>query len=171
MSDETNEVEELHDDAAAAPEDATDWKAQARKWESLAKKSKHAEDEIEEFRKSSAYEIDRANARADAAEREIAEIRASVDKMKTAKEVAELYGVPAELLQFCADEKSMEAMAEVIREQQPRVHAAATVFSPRSVLRPEDMPENWEPERSPADVFAEWAGRQMMMHNDRIRVL
>lgn len=60
--------------ATAEPEDGTDWKAEARKWEQRAKENKAAAAEMEKARKASLTDAERAVAEAE--ERTAARLRA-----------------------------------------------------------------------------------------------
>ena len=103
----------------------TDWKAEARKWEALAKKGKAAEDELAKLKEAQMTEQEKANARAEKAEAELAEMKAEAARLQSAREISAKNSVPAELLEFCADAEQMEAFCKVYREVQQPVHAAA----------------------------------------------
>lgn len=95
----------------APAQDATDWKAEARKWEARAKenavKARRA-DELEESQKS---EIQKAQERADAAERELATTKQETLRLS----VAAKHGVPAHLLSG-SNEDEIEASAQALIE-------------------------------------------------------
>ena len=70
---ETNEstvTEDTNQDAPSTPEpaDQTDWKAQARKWEALAKQNKDAAARLAEIEEASKSDTEKQTARADQAE-------------------------------------------------------------------------------------------------------
>lgn len=147
----------------AEVEDAIDWKAKARKWEKLAKKSRAAEDELAalkqsheselaELRKSTADELASAIARAERAEARANELQAKADREQTIRELSETTGTPAELLEYCADEEAMEAMVQTYKEakraERPSVAAAASFTR---IVRDDTPP------RSPREEFADWA--------------
>lgn len=62
-----------------APEDSTDWKSEARKWEQRAKENRNAAQELEKQRKASMTESERAVAEAEARGRTAAATEASRD--------------------------------------------------------------------------------------------
>lgn len=118
------------------PEKETDWKSEARKWETRAKENlataKVNEDaakrlvEIEEANKT---ESQKAIDRAEAAEKRAAELEART----TRAEVAAAKGVPVELLTGSTTEE-LEAAADALikfkGEQTSRLHASREGFSP-----------------------------------------
>lgn len=152
MADEITEAadEQQPEETTAADESAEYWKKQARKWESLAKKARAAEVELEEMTGGNSPELDEAIKRADRAERELEEMRASIAKSKAARALAAETGVPAELLEFCATTEEMEGMAKAYKAQAPRIHAAAVATGPRII-------RNDGPAPTPQNIFAEWA--------------
>ena len=110
----------------------TDWKAEARKWENLAKKGKAAEEELAKLKEAQMTEQEKANARAEKAEQELASIKAENERMLAAREWSSKEGVPLELLEFCkADD--MEAFCKAFKASQMQVHAAAPAAFSRVV--------------------------------------
>lgn len=101
-----------------------DWKAeyekvlaQSRKWEQRSKDNAAAAKELDEMRKQSMSDTERAEAekaRADEAEAKLAQYEADAQFAKDAAEVSEKYGVPASLLTE-RDRKAMERQAEAIK--------------------------------------------------------
>jgi len=111
----------------------TDWKAEARKWEALAKKGKAAEDELAKLKEAQMTEQEKANARAEKAEAELAEMKAEQKRLADAREIAAKHAVPVQLLEFCADADAMERFCEVFREVQQPVHAIGSSIPARIV--------------------------------------
>lgn len=126
MADENIQEVQPEEEPQGEAKAKTDWKAEARKWEALAKKGKAAEDELAKIKESQMSELEKANAKAEKAEAELAAIRAESERLKAAREIALKQSVPAELLEFCADVEAMEAFCKVYRETQQPIHAAAS---------------------------------------------
>ena len=125
MADEQVQEVEQVDEPQGEPKAKTDWKAEARKWEALAKKGKAAEDELAKLKEAQMTEQEKANARAEKAEAELAAMKAEAERLQSARELSAKHSVPAELLEFCADADAMEAFCKVYREVQQPIHAAA----------------------------------------------
>ena len=122
MSDETIQEVEQTEEPQGEPKAKTDWKAEARKWENLAKKGKAAEEELAKIKESQMSELEKANAKAEAAEKELAEIKAENERLQMAREYAAKEQVPVSLLEFCkADE--MDAFCKAYKAAQVEVHA------------------------------------------------
>ena len=146
------EVETEHDD-----DDEAYWKAEARKWEKLAKQSLAAERELAEL-KDGGGELAEVRAHAAEVERELAEARAAVELHKEARSFASVSGVPVELLEFCSSTEEMEQMAKIYKEKAPRPSVIA-----------HGKPFKFDIEkykRDPAYVFAEWAADQRIRHDN-----
>lgn len=77
---------------------ATDWKAEARKWEARAKKSQEAEKELEELKAAQMTEQEKATKRAERAEAELSELKAKAERAETVAAVADKANVPAEVV-------------------------------------------------------------------------
>jgi hypothetical protein len=101
---ETTEVTPTITEPAPAQETDTDWEAEAKKWEKRAKANKTAAERLREIEESSKSEAEKL----EAAQRELAEIRAE----KARLEVASAKGVPAELLAGPGDD--LEAYADAL---------------------------------------------------------
>lgn len=110
-------------EAQEAPQ-GTDWKAEARKWEALAKKGKAAEDELAQLKAAQMTEQEKANARAEKAESELAAMKAEAERLEAARAVSAKTDVPLELLEFCRDADSMEEFAKLYKAKAPQVHSA-----------------------------------------------
>lgn len=120
---EQAETEEPH-----GTEGTTDWKAEARKWETRAKKAHAAEVELEQLKAAQMSDAEKAQARAEKAEAELKELRAKAAHDEAAKEIAVKTGVPAELLAFCYDADAMQEFAKAYEAAKPEpepIHAAA----------------------------------------------
>lgn len=155
MAEETIQETEQAEQAEDAPQgaDGTDWKAEARKWERLAKKGKAAEDELEALRQQQMTEQEKATARAEKAEAELAAMKADAERLQAAREVSEREGVPLSLLEFCQDADAMERFAAAYAAENPKkpVHAAPTAPSTRIV-------REGEPGLTNARRFEQFAG-------------
>lgn len=93
----------------APAQDTTDWKAEARKWEARAKENAPAARKLAELEESQKSEIQKAQERAEAAERELA-----TTKLETLRlSVAAKHGVPANLLTGSAEDE-IEASAQAL---------------------------------------------------------
>lgn len=131
----------------------TDWKAEARKWEALAKKGKAAEDELAKLKEAQMTEQEKANARAEKAEAELAEMKAEQKRLFDAREIAAKHAVPVQLLEFCTDADAMERFCEAYREAQKPVHAAAGPIPFRV--------DRGAPKADNADIFADFLEQQL----------
>lgn len=132
MADEQTQEVEQQTEPQGDEKPRTDWKAEARKWENLAKKGKAAEEELAKLKEAQMTEQEKANARADKAEAELAAIKAENERMLAARDWSSKEGVPLELLEFCkADD--MEAFCKAFKANQLQVHAAAPAAFSRVV--------------------------------------
>lgn len=113
--------------------EATDWKAEARKWEARAKKSANAELELEALKQAQMTEKEKAEDRAKKAEEELAAIKAEKQRLEDAREIAAKCGIPANLLEYCADREAMARFAKDYMAAQPVTHSAAAANSTRLV--------------------------------------
>lgn len=142
MAEETMQETTAVDEPAQAETDwqaeAEKWKAQSREWEKKSKANKKAADELEALKAQQMTEQERAVARAEAAEAELAKLVAKAEHDEAAKKVAEKSGVPLSLLEFCADADAMEAFAKEWTSQQKAVHAAPSAKGARIVREGRD---------------------------------
>ena len=106
-------------EAQALEEEPQDWQAKyeemrghMRDWEKKAKANQAAADELEKLKAEQMTEQEKANARAEAAESELAALRAEKEKREAAARIANDSGVPVEMLMFCQDETAMEEFAK-----------------------------------------------------------
>lgn len=97
----------------------TDWEAkykeavaQSRKWEERAKANKDKADKWDEYEQQGMSEAEKVAKRAEAAEAELAQLKADAQRHTDAAEVSKASGVPVALLLHCADRADMEAFAE-----------------------------------------------------------
>lgn len=126
MADENNQEVEATEEPQGEAKAKTDWKAEARKWEALAKKGKAAEDELAKLKEAQMTEQEKANARAEKAEAELAEMRAEAERLSSARQISQAENVPFELLEFCSSKESMEEFCKVYRQTLQQTHAAAS---------------------------------------------
>lgn len=132
MADEqVQEVAEQAEPQGEAKQE-TNWKAEARKWENLAKKGKAAEEELAKLKEAQMTEQEKANARAEKAEAELASIKAENERMIAAREWSGKESVPLELLEFCKAE-DMEAFCKAYKAAQLNVRSVAPSAFPRIV--------------------------------------
>lgn len=130
------------------PQGTTDWKSEARKWERYAKENAAAAKELESLKAAQMTEQEKLVRRAEDAERQLAAANATIQHSKDVAEVAAASGVPAALLEFCADRDAMESFAKQYGDGAPKVHAAPTAPSTRLARGEQPQPAN-------EDVFAE----------------
>ena len=139
--------------ATTEGETPEDWKAKyeamrehSREWEQRAKANKAAADELQEIKAAQMSEQEKLTARAEAAEKKLAELEALQAHEKAAKEIANETGVPVELLEFCTRETAMKNFAKQYGEQKPPVAPSAAAAR---IVRNEEK-------RTNADLFADF---------------
>ena len=100
-------------------EESIDWEAkykeavaQSRKWEDRAKANKEKADRWDAYEAEGMSEAEKLAKRAESAEAELAQLRASAKHDADAKEVSKETGIPVHLLAYCADREAMEAFAK-----------------------------------------------------------
>lgn len=130
----------------------TDWKAEARKWESLAKKGKAAEEELAKLKEAQMSEAEKAAARAEKAEAELAAVKAENERLTAAREFSAKEDVPLTLLEFVKAE-DMEAFCQAFKANLQTVHAAAPQSFTR-IVKDGGKPSN-------RDMFADFAAKQL----------
>lgn len=153
MADSNTQIEPTQTTEPTEPQGATtDWKAEARKWEKRAKENSAAAEELDALKTAQMSEQDRLVKRAEEAERKLAEANATIQHASDVADVSAQTGVPASLLQYCADRDAMEAFAkqfgESMQAQQP-THSAP--------MAPTNRQTGGAPaaHRSNADAFAD----------------
>lgn len=136
------EKEQVQEQAEAAPQGEptpeTDWKAEARKWEALAKKGRAAEKELEELKAAQMTAQEKAVARAEAAEKDLAELKAKQELQDAAREISESTGCPRSYLELCADRDGMEAMAKMYAEDKAKHEPNAAPKARASIINRDD---------------------------------
>ena len=157
MADETTTAQQVE-----SPESETDWKAKydemrthMRDWEKKAKANQSAADELERLKASQMSEQERTNARAEAAEAELQQLKAEIARTDAAMRIAAEKNVPVELLMFCADE---DAMTEFVKTYEKNTHVSSApnaLGGSRIVRSGSDKP------RDNAELFAEFAQNLM----------
>jgi hypothetical protein len=109
----------------AKPE--TDWRAEAKKWETRAKENKSAADKLAEIENANKSEAEKLQARAEAAEKRAADLEAAeqqrIAKAEAARQVADwkaqivadpkFEGVPASALRGSTEDELREHAAEL----------------------------------------------------------
>ena len=151
MADEIKEVHEAEESPQGEAEaQGTDWKAEARKWERLAKKAHSAEIELEQLKQSQMTEQEKEKARADAAEAELAQLKAEKAKLDAATRITSETGVPFEMLMFCADEEAMTDFAKTYAKE-THVSSAPSALGGSRIIRGNDKPKD------NGELFADFA--------------
>lgn len=116
MSDETTTPAETTEPEAAeveAPAQETDWKAEARKWEKLAKTNKDAASRLSEIEEASKTEAQKLSERAEAAEKELASAKADALRLS----VIAKHSIPEDYHDFIVGDSAedLEAKAEKVQ--------------------------------------------------------
>ncbi len=150
MAEEINQVEEPQE---------IDWQAKyeemrshSRDWEKKAKANQSAADELQKLKEQSMSDMEKAEARANEAEKQLAAIKAEQERTESAKRVSNETKVPLELLLFLPDEQSMVEFAKSY-EKQTRVQAAPNALNGSQIVA------GGENTQSTADVFSEFASQ------------
>lgn len=129
------------------------WKeavAQSRKWEERAKANKEKADKWDEYEQQGMSEAEKVAKRAEAAEAELAQLKADAKRREDAHEVAKATGVPESLLLHCSSREDMESFAE---EYASATKLPAAPAAPQSrVIRDDEQAK-----ASTAEQFAEMA--------------
>lgn len=111
--------------------DATDWKAEARKWEERAKANKDAAEELVRLKESQMSEAERLQKRAAEAEARLAEMTRAKEHAEAVASISAQSGVPADMLQFCSTAEDMASFAKLWAEH----HAQAPAEPPRAGVK------------------------------------
>lgn len=139
--------------SADAPAQETDWKAEARKWESRAKENRTAAEELQQLKDAEKSELQRATEAAEAAQRELAASKSEAARLR----IAAKHGIGEDHLDLLtgANEDELEAKAEKLAKlittpttQEPARKGAWAPFDPDEGKSPKSLPGN------PADRFA-----------------
>lgn len=150
-------AEEITTDAQEVEADQTekDWKAEYEKmrdhmrgWEKKAKANQGAADELEKLKSAQMTEQEKAIARAEAAESELAAIKAKQARTDAAMRIANSTGVPIEMLLYCSDEEAMTEFAKTYG-QVAHVSSAPSALGGTRIIRGNDTP------KSNGELFAE----------------
>ena len=152
-AEETAATQEVDNEAQTE----TDWQAKyeamrqhSRDWEKRAKENAAAADELEQLKQAQLTEQEKATARAEKAESELAAIKAEQDRLAAARLVADETGVPVELLEYCQDKDAMTEFARVYQIKQTPVHAAGKAKASQVVTGGDGKVSN-------GDLFAQTA--------------
>ena len=135
MAEETKAAETQEQQAEQATNEV-DWQAKyeamrqhARDWEKQAKANKGAADELEKLKAEQMTEQEKAVARAEKAESELAQLKAEQQRTADAQAVSQAAGVPLQLLEFLPDKEAMERFATIYAQTLPETHAAGRAAS------------------------------------------
>ena len=153
MADENTQEVEAAEEPQGEAKAKTDWKAEARKWESLAKKGKAAEEELARLKESQMSEQEKANARAEKAEAELAEMKAEAERLQLAREYASQENVPLELLEFCKAD-AMEDFCKAYKATLQPIHSISSGMGSRINM-------GGSGKLDPKDAFAAFAEKQL----------
>ena len=133
----------------------TDWQAKyeemrghMRDWEKKAKANQSAADELEKLKAAQMTEQEKANARAEAAEAELAQLKAEKAKVDAATRIASETSVPFEMLMFCADEEAMTEFAATYAKE-THVSSAPSAIGGSRIIRGNESP------KTNGEIFAE----------------
>lgn len=108
-----NENEPDEQRGAEGAPDATDWKAEARKWKRRSKENADKAKAYDELQEQSKTELQRAQEQAAAYKRKVDELSAKAERDAARAKVAKETGVPAELVAG-DDEDAMRAFAKAV---------------------------------------------------------
>lgn len=136
----------------------TDWQAKyeemrghMRDWEKKAKANQSAADELEKLKAAQMTEQEKANARAEAAEAELAQLKAEKAKVDAATRLASETGVPFEMLMFCQDEEAMTDFAKTYAKE-THVSSAPSALGGSRIIR-----SNSDTKPTNGELFADFA--------------
>lgn len=120
MESESKQGPSLPEEVQAEPstEGATDWKAEARKWERRSKENADKVRAYDELQEQSKSEIQKAKEEAAAYKRQVEDLSAKAELDRARARVAKDTGAPAELV-FGADEDEMAANVKAIAWGKP----------------------------------------------------
>lgn len=151
MADETTTTAQ----EVEADQTETDWKAKyeemrehSRGWEKKAKANQSAAEELEKLKTAQMSEQEKVIARAEAAENELAAIKAEQARTDAAMKISSSTGVPLEMLLFCSDEEAMTDFAKTYG-QVAHVSSAPSALGGSRIIRGNDTP------KSNGELFAE----------------
>ena len=152
MADETTTTQ-----AEPTSAESVDWQAKyeemrghMRDWEKKAKANQSAADELERLKAAQMTEQDKANARAEAAEAELAQLKAEKAKVDAATQLASETGVPFEMLMYCQDEEAMTDFAKTYAKE-THVSSAPSALGGSRIIRGNDKPKD------NGELFADFA--------------
>lgn len=147
-----------------AGDDPTDWKAEARKWETRAKENSDAAARLKELEDANKTELEKLNERAAAAETRAAQLelsntRAEVAMAKglTASQAKRLVGATREELEADADQLLVD-LGQPQGQQPPAATPPAGQQTPVEHLRPGALPHTPQPSLAEQVAAAEAKG-------------
>lgn len=115
--------------------DETDWKAEARKWESRAKENFSATEELQKLKEAEKTELQRATDAASVAQRELASAKAEAARLR----IAAAHGIDADHLDLLTGEtddelevkaKKLAALITQPKHEEPERKGAWAPFDP-----------------------------------------
>lgn len=152
-----DEIKAEAQEAVEVDESEKDWKAEYEKmrnhmrdWEKKAKANEKAADELEKLRTAQMSEQEKAIARAEAAENELAQLKAEKAKVDAATQLASETGVPFEMLMYCQDEEAMTDFAKTYAKE-THVSSAPSALGGSRIIRGGDAPKD------NGELFADFA--------------
>lgn len=153
MTENAPEAPQGDPEATEPQEDKTDWKAEARKWESRAKENSSAKARLDELEQASKTELQKAQERAEAAEKDRDSLRAEALRMT----VAARHGISGDNLEFLvgSTEEELEAkatkLASLITDSKP---------DPFPKADPSQGAGSGKSKSTTADLFADFASKK-----------
>lgn len=136
--------------------DATDWKAEARKWEQRAKENSDAAKRLAEIDEEKKSAEQRAAEALTKAQQRIAELESAQQRQAWAVEVATATGLPVDILRGSTKEE-IEAHAASIKSLIPETTPAKGAIGP---YVPPEGGSAGAPAASPGQQFADFLSKQ-----------
>lgn len=150
MADESTNAQEPEKPAEDWQAKYEDMRAHSREWEKKAKANQNAADELEKLKAAQMSEQEKANARAEAAEAELAALKAEKAKVDAATKLASETGVPFDMLMYCKDEEAMQEFAATYAKE-THVSSAPNALGGSRIIRGNDAP------KGTGELFADFA--------------
>lgn len=150
MADESTKAQEPEQPAEDWQAKYEDMRAHSREWEKKAKANQNAADELEKLKAAQMSEQEKANARAEAAEAELAALKAEKAKVDAATKLASETGVPFEMLMYCKDEDAMQEFAAAYAKE-THMSSAPSAAGGSRIVRGDDAP------KGTGELFADFA--------------
>lgn len=128
----------------------TDWKAEARKWEKLAKANKEKAEELDRMKEGEKSDLQKAQDAEAAAKKEAQALQEKLDRIEWVKNIAEKTGIPSEVIDLIAadSEEDLAEKAEKIKPQfatseEPKPSVPVVLGAGNQKRVEEDKPTDW----------------------------